>query len=256
MRTFLITLLVFQMQIACSAQRKPVEYFTYEVVNQFPHDENAFTQGLVYRDGYLYEGTGQYGESNVRKVELESGTVVKQKDLASNYFGEGITILNQKIYQLTWMSNTGFVYDLASFDNRDTFNYPTEGWGLTDDGESLIMSDGSANLYYLNPDDFSREGQLRVTLEGSPVTRINELEYINGSIYANIYMTDYIYRISPASGRVSGVIDLRGLLDDRVYLANRWEAVLNGIAYDQENDRLFVTGKLWPYLFEIQLIPQ
>jgi glutamine cyclotransferase len=256
MRTFLITLLVFQLQIACSAQRKPVEYFTYEVVNQFPHDENAFTQGLVFRDGFLYEGTGQYGESNVRKVELESGAVVKQKDLASNYFGEGITILNQQIYQLTWMSNTGFVYELDSLDTIKTFSYPTEGWGLTDDGESLIMSDGSANLYYLNPDDFSREGQLRVTLEGSPVTRINELEYINGSIYANIYMTDYIYRISPASGRVSGVIDLRGLLDDRIYLANRWEAVLNGIAYDKENDRLFVTGKLWPYLFEIQLIPQ
>ena len=256
MRTILITLLVFQMQIACSAQRKPVEYFTYEVVNQFSHDQNAFTQGLVYHNGFLYEGTGQYGESNIRKVELETGAVLKQEDLTSNYFGEGITILNEEIYQLTWMSNTGFVYDLASFDTINTFSYPMEGWGLTDDGESLIMSDGSANLYYLNPDDFNREGQLRVTLEGTPVNRINELEYINGFIYANIYMTDYIYRISPASGRVNGVIDLRGLLDDRVVLQNRWEAVLNGIAYDRENDRLYVTGKLWPYLFEIRLIPQ
>lgn len=256
MRTILLTLLIFQLQIACSAQRKPVEYFTYEIVNQFPHDQNAFTQGLVYHDGFLYEGTGQYGESNIRKVELETGAVLEQQDLPSKYFGEGITILNEKIYQLTWLSNTGFVYDLNTFNETDSFSYPTEGWGLTDDGQSLIISDGSENLYYLNPENFSREGQLRVTLEGSPVNRINELEYIDGSIYANIYMTDYIYRISPASGRVNAVIDLRGLLDDRIMLQNRWDAVLNGIAHDTEKNRLFVTGKLWPYLFEIRLVPQ
>jgi len=228
--------------------------YSYRIVEEYPHDPEAFTQGLVYCDGYLYEGTGRYGESSVRKVELVSGDVVQIHPLESNYFGEGITIFGEKLFQLTWNAGTGFIYDRSDFALLDTFRYPTEGWGLTHNDTHLIMSDGSATLYFLDPETLRITNKVTATYNGSPVHRLNELEYIRGAIYANVYQTEYIVRIDPVTGEVTGWIHLEGLtnLSDR---SNSWEAVLNGIAYDAEGDRLFVTGKLWPALYQIELVP-
>jgi len=227
---------------------------TYKVVNTYPHDPNAFTQGLVFENGVLYEGTGLRGRSTLRRVELETGDILQIRELSAQFFGEGVTIYGNRLIQLTWQSNVGFVYDKESFELLQEFNYATEGWGITYDGKRLIMSDGTSTLHFLDPETFEEIGSIEVLDGGSPVTRLNELEYVQGEIYANVWQTDLIARIAPLTGQVTGWIELEGLLglEDRSELVD----VLNGIAYDAENDRLFVTGKLWPKLFEIELIPQ
>jgi len=229
-------------------------YYTYEVINTYPHDRNAFTQGLVYEDDVLYEGTGLKGRSSLREVELETGGVLQKLDLAEQYFGEGITIWGDGIIQLTWQSHVGFVYDKDSFELLHEFSYPTEGWGITHDGKRLIMSDGTSTLHFLDPETLEEIGSIQVFDGNGPLVRLNELEYINGEVYANIWQTDLITRIELDTGRVTGWIDLTGLLSTEDLTQS--VDVLNGIAYDAEHDRLFVTGKLWPKLFEIKLIPQ
>jgi glutaminyl-peptide cyclotransferase len=228
----------------------PVKY-GYEVVHIYPHDPSAFTQGLVFTDGKLYEGTGQQGHSSLREVELQTGHIVKKVDLPEPYFGEGIALLNNKIYQLTWQHQVGFIYDAQKFEQLGKFNYSGEGWGLTTDGHSLILSDGSNRLRFLNPDSFQVTRTIAVLDGKLPVKELNELEYINGEIYANIWHDNRIVTIDPQTGRVTGWIDLTGLLPPGDVQDE--EAVLNGIAYDQAGNRLFVTGKLWPRLFEIKL---
>lgn len=223
-----------------------IPIYTYKVINAFPHDKKAFTQGLVFEDGYLYEGTGHYGASTLRKVELETGKVLHIYKLPPHFFGEGITIYRNHIIQLTWQSQIGFVYDKNNFNLIREFQYATEGWGLTHDGQRLIMSDGTATLSFLDPETFETIGTLQVRDANGPVKNLNELEYVHGEIYANVWKQKRIARIAPHSGEVIGWIDLEGLCT--------WSGVLNGIAYDVEEDRLFVTGKLWPYLYEIEVI--
>lgn len=237
-----------------AAQIPPAPVYTYQVVAEYPHDSGAFTQGLVYTNGVLYEGTGLYGRSSLRKVDLQSGEVLRSVPLADEYFGEGITLFGEKIYQLTWQEQQGFIYREEDFAQFATFEYATEGWGLTHDGEQLIMSDGSATLFFRDPETLEETRRVLVTSDLGPVTNLNELEYVNGEVYANIWQTDWIARIDPESGLVVGWIDLRGLLGPE-HRQDQPVDVLNGIAYDAENDRLFVTGKLWPRLFEIELFP-
>jgi glutamine cyclotransferase len=208
---------------------------------------------LIFEEGILYEGTGRLGESSLRKVELESGDVLQSLALPAQFFGEGITIFGNRLFQLTWKSKLGFVYDKDSFELQQMFTYPTEGWGLTHDGQHLIQSDGTANLYFLDPDTLQEIDRIEVYDNNGPVGLLNELEYIQGEIYANVWFADYIARIDPESGEVIGWIDLAGLLGPEDY--DQPVNVLNGIAYDAENERLFVTGKLWPKLFEIELVP-
>ena len=225
--------------------------YTYNVVNVYPHDENAFTQGLVFEDGFLYEGTGLYGNSSLRRVELETGKVLQVHALRNQFFGEGVAIVGDKIIQLTWESHRGFIYDKNTLDLLREFNYPTEGWGITYDGSRLIMSDGTANLYFLDPETFQRVGQVKVR-DAAPVTGLNELEYVKGEVYANVWGEEEIAVINPQTGRVKAWIDLKGIRGSE----NRDpDNVLNGIAYDSKGDRLFVTGKRWPRLYEIRLIP-
>ncbi|MFI5323781.1 MAG: glutaminyl-peptide cyclotransferase [Thermodesulfobacteriota bacterium] len=231
-----------------------VPVFGYEVINTYPHDRNAFTQGLLIYDGTLYEGTGLRGRSSLRKVDLKTGKVLKEHDIPNAYFGEGVAVDGNRIVQLTWQSHKGFVYDRNTFTLIKTFNYPTEGWGITFDGRNFIMSDGSATLYFLDPESFAEVGRLEVYDDKGPVTELNELEYVKGEIYANIWGSNRIARIDPATGRITGWIDLSGLLseDDRKIPVD----VLNGIAYDNDTGRLFVTGKLWPKIFEIKIVPK
>ena len=227
--------------------------YGYSIVRTYPHDPDAFTQGLQYVDGVLYEGTGLQGRSSIRKVDLESGRVLQQRDVPKEYFGEGITIWQSELFQLTYQSGTAFVYDRSTFAPRRTFTYTGEGWGLTHDGKSLVMSDGTEFLRFLDPATFSERRRVRVTAGGMPLKNLNELEYVKGEVFANVWQTDQIARIEPSSGRVVGYVDLRGLLNPR---ESRSADVLNGIAYDAAGDRLFVTGKLWPKLFEIRLVRQ
>lgn len=224
----------------------------YQIVRIYPHDPQAFTQGLVFLDGFLYEGTGLNGRSSIRKVRLENGEVLQIQKLEDHYFGEGIAIVNQSLFQLTWQSQVGFVYDRHTFQRTGTFSYKGEGWGLTYDGTRLIMSDGSptGTLRFLDPKTLKETGRLQVRDGGRPVDDLNELEIVKGEILANVWNTHRIARISPKTGEVTGWIDLSGLLDPRD-AAN--VDVLNGIAYDAAKDRLFVTGKLWPKLFEIRV---
>jgi len=226
--------------------------YSYEIVRSYPHDDDAFTEGLCFYDGFLYEGTGLYGESSLRKVDLDSGKVLNEHSLPSWHFGEGIAIWNCQVFQLTWRSRVGFVYDLENFTEVKNFMYSTEGWGLTSDGQSLIMSDGTNVLYILDPETLNVTGQIDVRSNGVPVTSLNELEYVKGQIYANVWGTDRIAMISPETGNVTGWICLEGLL--RSEERSSKTDVLNGIAYDQDEDRLFVTGKFWPMLFQIKLI--
>lgn len=228
----------------------PVKY-GYEIVHIYPHDPNAFTQGLIFTDGKLLEGTGEPGRSSLREVELQSGHVTKKVDLPEPYFGEGIALLNNKIYQLTWQHQVGFIYDAQKFEQVGKFNYTGEGWGLTTDGHSLILSDGTNRLRFIDPDSFQVTRTIAVLDGKLPVNELNELEYINGEIYANIWHDNRIVTIDPQTGRVTGWIDLNGLLPPGDVQDE--EAVLNGIAFDQTGNRLFVTGKLWPRLFEIKL---
>ena len=244
------------------AQIAPPTY-GYRVLKSYPHDKNAFTQGLIYADGQLYEGTGLTHQkrdkgSSLRQVQLETGAILKQRDLDPSYFGEGITLLDDKIYQLTWQNGVGLIYDRASFEQVGSWIYPSpgrslprEGWGLTTDGQRLIMSDGTANLYFLDPQSLVVSSQIEVRDANGPLARLNELEYIDGAVYANIWQTDRLARIDPQTGLVTAYIDLGGLLNP----AERQQTdVLNGIAYDAVGKRLFVTGKLWPKLFEIELL--
>ena len=230
----------------------PLRY-GYEVIASYPHDPDAYTQGLQYVNGVLYEGTGLYGRSSLRRVDLESGTVEQQVNLPEQFFGEGIYVLEDRIYQLTWKSRIGFLYDLESFKVYGDFSYPTEGWGLTYDGQDLLMSDGSATIFRRDPETFAEEGRITVQELGEPVNLLNELEYIEGDLWANVWQTNEIVIIDPANGEVIGRVDLAGLLpSDAAASAD----VLNGIAYDDDNDRIFVTGKFWPTLFEIQVMPR
>lgn len=230
-----------------------VRSYTYEIVNRFPHDASAFTQGLAIADGLLYEGTGHYGRSTLRKVELETGRVLQQVELDHRYFGEGIVLWQDRIIQLTWEEETAFVYDRATLRRVGQFSYRGQGWGITHDGSRLIMSDGSSELRLLDPGTFRETGRLSVRRDGRPVRDLNELEYIDGEIYANVWHEDYIVRIAPETGNVTAVLNLQGLRPPET--RGDPEAVLNGIAYDAANRRLFVTGKLWPALFEIHQVP-
>ncbi|HNS01819.1 MAG TPA: glutaminyl-peptide cyclotransferase [Anaerolineae bacterium] len=227
--------------------------YGYQVLNVFPHDPSAFTQGLVYQDGIFYEGTGLRGQSTLRQVDPATGQVLQGVRLPDQYFGEGIALLGDRLYQLTWQENTGFIYDKTSFELLGTWNYAGEGWGLTSDGQRLIMSDGSNELRFLDPAAMEELGRVAVVDgDGLPVTRLNELEWVEGEVWANVWQTDRIARIDPASGRLLGWIDLAGLLPEEDRAAQRVD-VLNGIAYDAATGRLFVTGKWWPKLFEIQV---
>jgi glutamine cyclotransferase len=234
-----------------NSNRASVVKYTYEVVNTFPHDRNAFTQGLEFHDGKLLESTGEEGHSSLRRVVLETGQIEQKADVPPPYFAEGITLLNGKIYQLTWQHQIGFIYDASTFEKKGEFKYDGEGWGLTNDGTSLIMSDGTNRLKFLDPDNFSVKRVIVVMAGKVPIDSLNELEYVQGEIYGNIWHDNRIAIIDPQTGRVTGAVDMTGLL--RPGEVSDEEAVLNGIAYDATSQRLFVTGKLWPKLFEIQL---
>ena len=229
-----------------SASEIPV--YGYAVVNSYPHDAGAFTQGLIYRDGFLFESTGLHGRSTLRKVRLETGEVLQRFDIDPKYFAEGLAEWNGTLIQLTWQTNIGFVYDVASFRLKATFGYRGEGWGLTHNSQQLILSDGTPTLRFLDPSTFKEARRLTVRDDRGPVDGLNELEFVRGMIFANVWLTDRIAMISPRTGVVEGWLDLQGLLPP-VYAG---ADVLNGIAYDARGDRLFVTGKLWPRLFEIR----
>lgn len=224
----------------------------YKVIDQFPHDPQAYTQGLIFHEGYLYESTGLRGRSSLRKVDLVSGEVLQKVDLDYPLFAEGLTLWDETLVQLTWQEQTGFIYDLDDFTLVDTFSYSTEGWGLTHDGTNLIMSDGTSSLIFLDPHTLNVVRTVEVSENGTPITRINELEYVLGELFANVWQTNTIVRIDSQTGEVLGWIDLEGLLPADVDPVT--VSVLNGIAYDATHDRLFVTGKLWPYIFEIALV--
>ncbi|HVG29711.1 MAG TPA: glutaminyl-peptide cyclotransferase [Pyrinomonadaceae bacterium] len=230
---------------------KPAAY-AYEIKNVYPHDRAAFTQGLIYKDGVLWEGTGQYGTSSLRKVDLKTGKVLKMISVPREFFAEGITVFRDKVYQLTWQNNKGFIYTPDDFAKTGEFKYAGEGWGLTHDADSLIMSDGTSQIRFIDPETFAVRRTISVSEGGHPLAELNELEYVKGEIYANVWQTDRIVRIDPKTGNLTGTIDLAGLLPEADRDADT--DVLNGIAYDEAGDRLFVTGKLWPKLFEIRLI--
>jgi glutaminyl-peptide cyclotransferase len=223
----------------------------YKVVHSFPHDKEAFTQGLIYDNGKLYEGTGQKGESNLREVELESGKVIRQHNIDNSLFGEGITLLRDKIYQVTWQNKVGFVYDRSTFNQLHKIDYPMEGWGLTTIDDKILLSDGTNVLYFIEPEMFTVISKIEVYDNEKKVDSLNELEFIKGEIWANIWMTDLIARIDPSSGKVLSYINLKDILPENE--RNGETDVLNGIAYDQETGRIFVTGKKWPKLFEIKI---
>lgn len=225
--------------------------WTYQIVKTYPHDREAFTQGLEYRNGFLYEGTGLHGRSTLRKVKLETGVVLQKLSLPPQYFGEGISVVGDRIVQLTWQSEVGFVWGLHDFKLQNKFTYRGEGWGLTTDGKNLYFSDGTDQIRILDGKTLTEVRRIRVRENGRPLPELNELEWVEGEVFANVWQTDRIVKINPLDGRVTGSIDLSGILPP----AERAGAdVLNGIAYDAAGKRLFVTGKLWPKLFEIKLV--
>src|SRR6266700_763919 len=234
------------------ARRMP-EY-TFKIVHTFPHEPAAFTQGLAYRDGFLYEGTGLNGRSSLRKVRLDTGVVVQRADLAQEFFGEGITLVKDEVIQLTWQSHAGFVYNVSDFRLLRRFSYSGEGWGLTTNGSEIFMSDGTAEVRVLDAVTLAEKRRFTVLNGVTPIDQLNELEFVDGEIFANVWQTDSIARISPQTGKVVGWIDLKGLLNP--IFRRESGAVLNGIAYDSKQKRLFVTGKLWPNIFEIRLVPK
>jgi glutamine cyclotransferase len=233
------------------AAAEPAPVYGFEVVNTWPHDARAFTQGLIFHDGALVESTGQYGESTLRRVELKTGKVLKKVEVGRQFFAEGLTLLGGKLYQLTWQNMRCFVYDPKTFEKKGEFRYDGEGWGLTHDGQSLILSDGTNQLRFIDPETFRVTRTVSVFDRGRPLRDLNELEYVKGEIYANVWHDDRIVRLDPQTGKILGWIDLKGIIP-RSELADD-EAVLNGIAYDAAADRLFITGKMWPKLFEIRL---
>ena len=236
----------------CSNYKTKQTNRLFQIINIYPHDPNAFTQGLEYNDGYLYESTGLHGKSSIRKVDIKTGEVLKIKKLSNNLFGEGITILNDKIYQLTWKARHGFIYDKNTFSYIDTFSYKTQGWGITNNSYELIYSDGSSKLYFMNPNSFEIVKVLNISdKDGNAVHNINELEYINGKIYANIWLSDNIVVINPKTGIIEKWINLsmlRGKLKSKEKVN-----VLNGIAYNSVDKSFYVTGKYWPYLFQLRI---
>jgi glutamine cyclotransferase len=244
--------------LACSlfagAAQAAIPVYGFIVKNTYPHDPQAFTQGLFFKDGYLYESTGMNGHSSLRRIDLASGKVLQKKELASEFFGEGSTLVGQEIVSLTWTTHVGFVYDMKTFALKRRFNYAGEGWGLASDAHNVYMSDGSADIRVLDPKTLEEVRRIRVTADGKPVARLNELEVVEGELFSNIWGTDVIARIDPATGSVRGWIDLSGLLPQEKRGTASLDAVLNGIAYDSKHHRLFVTGKLWPKLFEIELV--
>ena len=242
------TLAVARQPVIEGADSAPT--WRHEVVRSFPHDPDAFTQGLLFRDGFLYESTGRNGFSSVRKVEIETGKVVQRLGVGRQYFAEGLAAWGSQLIQLTWETNIGFVYDRATFKQLRTFTYKGEGWGLADDGSRLVMSDGTPELRFLNPDTLAEISRVRVLDGGTAVDDLNELEVVKGEIFANVWLTDRIAVIAPATGRVLAWLNLKGLMPARTSS----DAVLNGIAYDAAGDRLFVTGKLWPRMFEIRVL--
>ena len=262
LRTTLIgTLLIFISALACqtasianlkTSRNGTVPLYGYEVVHAWPHDSGAYTQGLLFQDGKLLESTGQVGHSSLRRVEIETGKLLQKVDVLPPYFAEGITLLKGKIYQLTWQHQVGFIYDAWTFEKIGEFHYAGEGWGLANDGQSLILSDGSNRIRFLDPANFEVRKTIAVVDGRSAINELNELEYVQGEIYANIWHANRIARIDPQTGSVVGWIDLTGIL--ALGEVSDEEAVLNGIAYDETTRRLFVTGKLWPKLFEIRLI--
>ncbi|MBN1865737.1 glutaminyl-peptide cyclotransferase [Candidatus Sumerlaeota bacterium] len=248
-------LLVLALVLEHGRRRVSTPVYACRVVKSYPHDTKAYTQGLLFRDGRLFEGTGLRGASSVREVDLETGKVLRIHRLEDRYFGEGLALWQDRLVQLTWQSGVGFVYDRDTFVPKGDFSYSGEGWGLTHDGKRLIMSDGTSTLRFLDPETFAVVGSIRVQDGRRPVPRLNELEYLRGEIWANVWQTDRIARIDPETGRVLGWIDLAGLLDRRNPAAAGAE-VLNGIAYDADRGRIFVTGKRWPLLFEIEIRPR
>ena len=234
--------------------QKPPAKIPHKIINTYPHPPDSFTQGLAFAEGYLYEGTGKYGLSRLRKIRLESGEILKEHRLPPDIFGEGITIFQDKIIQLTWYARTGFVYDINSFQLLKTFRYPfrIEGWGITNNGKDLIVSDGSHRLFFLDPISFAPKNILEVYDHNGPVRKINELEYIEGVIYANVWQSSKIIRIDPHSGIVTGIIDLSELVPRQFH--GHLDNVLNGIAYDSERKSIFITGKMWPHVFELKLL--
>jgi glutamine cyclotransferase len=247
----LLALGLFAPRSTAFAAATPV--YTYQVVRIFPHDPTAFTEGLFYQDGYLYESTGLEGQSSIRKEKLDAAEVVQRIAIPDQYFGEGVVAWKGRLIELTWRSQIGFIYDLASFKKIGEFHYPGEGWALTKDDHRLIMSDGTPDIRFLDPLTLKQIGTLHVTDQGRPVENLNEVEWVKGQIYANIWQTDRIARIDPRTGHVLGWIDLTGLLNPADRVVGETD-VLNGIAYDAKGDRLFVTGKNWPKLFEIRLV--
>jgi glutamine cyclotransferase len=229
-----------------------VPIYDVQVVHTYPHDASAFTEGLFYLNGYLYESTGLTGHSTIRKVRLETGEVLRKIDIPAQYFGEGIVDWRGHLISLTWTSQVGFVFDLTTFALQRQFRYTGEGWALTRNGRQIIMSDGTSELRFLDPQTLQETGRTQVTLDGKPLRNVNELEWVKGEIYANVWQTNSIVRIDPATGHVVGIINLAGLLNASDIVPGQTD-VLNGIAYDAKKDRLFVTGKNWPKLFEIKL---
>jgi glutamine cyclotransferase len=256
MKLFVIAALAIVIGAATCVVRTnaAVPEYTVEVVRSYPHDPRAFTEGLLFHNGFLYESTGRNGQSSIRQVDLETGKVVRQRNLDANYFGEGIAIWKDELIELTWKNQIGFVYDLKTFTPRSTVHYAGEGWALTRDGSHLIMSDGSSDLRILDPATFAEAGRIHVTCDGHDIRNINELEWVKGEVYSNVWLTNLIIRIDPATGKVVGVIDLTDLATSTV--KGTGNNVLNGIAYDAAADRLFVTGKLWPTLYQISLAPR
>jgi glutaminyl-peptide cyclotransferase len=252
--TLLLVLLLTCCVNVAGAQDTPPIY-GYQVVRTYPHDKAAYTEGFFYLDGYFYEATGTTGESTIRKVDMNTGKVLQKVDLPPPDYGEGIVNWKNRLMELTWQSHHGFIYDLKTFKKLGQFDYPGEGWALTADNRHIYMSDGTATLRVLDPATLKQVGKIDVTAAGRPVPNLNELEWVKGEIYANVWLTDSIVRIDPATGKVTGVIDLTGLgpkPEEKVDPAND---VLNGIAYDAAHDRLFVTGKRWPLIYEIKLTP-
>lgn len=236
------------------AAQHAIPTYGYEIVHRYPHDPTAYTEGFFYEGGYFYESTGGIGRSGIRKVEAETGRVIRKADVPGPFFGEGIVSWKQELIQLTWQDHVGIVYDLDSFQPSRRFSYPGEGWALTRDARHLYMSDGTSRLRVLDPETLATRSTIRVTSGSVPVTNLNELEWVKGEIYANVWLTNRIARIDPATGHVVGWIDLDGLFDAST-LPDPGNDVLNGIAYDAQHDRLFVTGKCWPWVFEIRLTP-
>ncbi|HEV7613017.1 MAG TPA: glutaminyl-peptide cyclotransferase [Steroidobacteraceae bacterium] len=238
--------------VCARVSQAAIPTYDYEVVHAYPHDASAFTEGLFYLNGYLYESTGLEEHSSIRKVRLETGEVVQKLDIPAQYFGEGIVDWHGHLISLTWKTHVGFVFDLHTFKLQREFHYEGEGWALTRNDRHLIMSDGTSQLRYLDPKTLRQTGKIEVTVDGKALSNVNELEWVKGQIYANVWQTNWIVRIDPSDGRVVGAINMNGLLKPADIVKGQTD-VLNGIAYDAKNDRLFVTGKNWPKVFEVRL---